>query len=291
MKIHSEFGTAAPAAGKPSRSLRRAQCTVWIAAFSLVLPGFGQDTVSEKKFPPITLANHFSCQDPNQDLDLGCGFLLKHDEQVYAVSAKHILGALKLKGIDGVSHVCLEGPLKAWTMFSKQNPKETVALGELLNEDRKEKLNSAAAAKADWVVFEIKANASHVQPLELRTTPLKPGEKLYVVGWNSEQKTGPQRTYEFEYHKTIGTRILLKDVIVPAKLGGLSGAPVVDGDGLVVAIVSGGTVDPDTGKKMFSPCLVTGLVDFLDKLPAKKQARTNRESGLMDLNPFGMPGL
>lgn len=231
---------------------------------------FGADKVSDKQFPPIALANHFTCQSPEQDLNLACGFLLKYRDQVYAASAKHILGALKRKGIKGVSHVCLEGSLKEWSMFSKENPAETVVLGTLLNEDRNQKLNSAAAAQADWLVFEIKTNASHVKPLEIRETPLQSGEKLYLVGWNSEQNAGPQRTYEFAYHKTIGTRILLKDVIVPEKFGGLSGAPVVDGSGLLVGIVSGGTVDPDTGKKLFSPCMVTGLAAFLDKLPAKK---------------------
>ena len=76
---------------------------------------------------------------------------------------------------------------------------------------------------------------------------------------------GPQRVYEFEYYKTIGHRILLKDIIVPELLGGLSGAPLVDEAGKVVGIVSNGTVDPVTGKKYFSPCTLDTLLAFLDK--------------------------
>lgn len=239
-------------------------------ALLLAMPIFGEDKVSEKQFPPIVLANHFSCRDTQQDVDLACGFLLKHNDQIYAVSAKHILGALKLKGINGVEHVCLEGQLKEWTMFSKQTRTETVTLGALLNEDRKEKLSSARSSETDWLVFQIKTNASQVQPLEIRTTPLKPGEKVFVVGWTNGQTNGPQRTYEYEYYKTIGVHLLLKDVIVPAKIGGLSGGPAVDGNGLLVGMVSNGTIDPDTGKKTFSPCMLTGLTAFLDKIPAKK---------------------
>ena len=260
---------------KNCRSFHSRNCFAWlviVATIWMPLTTWAEDQVSAKQFPSIALADHFSCIDARQDVDLGCGFLLKHRNRIYAVSAKHILGALKLKNpnIAGVDHVCLEGPLRALTLFSKQNPAETVALGKLLNEDRNGNLNSRQSTKEDWLVFEITTNVSHVQPLELRNTPMQPGEKLFVVGWTNGQTNGPQRTYEFEYYKTIGTRILLKDVIVPAKLGGLSGSPVVDESGRVVALVSNGTVDPDTGKKMFSPCLLTGLAAFLDKPPAKK---------------------
>lgn len=74
---------------------------------------------------------------------------------------------------------------------------------------------------------------------------------------------GPQRVYEFEYYKTIGNRILLEEVIVPEKFGGLSGGPVLDEQGLVVGIVSNSTNDPDTDKKYFSPCAISSVATFL----------------------------
>ena len=72
------------------------------------------------------------------------------------------------------------------------------------------------------------------------------------------------------YSKTIGNRILLKDIIVPEQFGGLSGAPLVDEKGMVVGVVSNGTVDPDSNKKYFSPCSLTGLSSFLD---GRKQSK------------------
>jgi hypothetical protein len=157
-------------------------------------------------------------------------------------------------------------------MFSKQTRTETVTLGALLNENRTEEMvwNSPRLFVSDWLVFQIKTNASHVRTLEIRQTPLKPGEKLFVVGWTNSQKEGPQRTYEYEYYKTVGTHILLKDLVVPANPGGLSGAPVVDENGSLLGIVSDWTVDPDTGKRFFLPCVVTGLAAFLDNILAEK---------------------
>ena len=76
-------------------------------------------------------------------------------------------------------------------------------------------------------------------------------------------ENGKQRVYEFEYYKTIGHRILLKDIVVPEQFGGLSGAPVIDEQGAVVGLVSNSTEDPDTGKKFFSPCTIDGLITFL----------------------------
>lgn len=77
-------------------------------------------------------------------------------------------------------------------------------------------------------------------------------------------ENGLQRVYEFEYYKTISNRILLKDILVPEKFGGRSGAPVLDEKGLLVGIVSNGTVDPDSNKKFFSPCSVTNLLAFIE---------------------------
>ena len=64
-----------------------------------------------------------------------------------------------------------------------------------------------------------------------------------------------------------GQFVLLRDILVPAKVGGLSGAPVVDGNGLLVGIVSNSMMDPQTGGKFFSPCRATDLAAYLDGLP------------------------
>ncbi|KQN34449.1 hypothetical protein ASE92_12690 [Pedobacter sp. Leaf41] len=116
----------------------------------------------------------------------------------------------------------------------------------------------------------IKQNKTQVTALEIRDTPLNEGEKLYVVCWTRKIESGLQRVYEFEYFKTVGKRILLKDVIVPDQFGGLSGAPVIDENAKVVGIVSGRTADADSKKTYFSPSSIIELKSFLDKLEINK---------------------
>jgi hypothetical protein len=227
----------------------------------------GQETVSKKTFPNIALTNRIDFTDPQFDQPrFSCGFLLKHHNDTVAVTAKHLLKVIKTKEMTGVS---FGNSIKAWTLFPLTNKANRVVTKALLNENKTELLEDKATYDDDWLVFSLSANHSGVRPLEARTTPLTPGEKLYVVGWTRKMESGPQRVYEFEYYKTIAHRLLLKDVIVPEQFGGLSGAPVVDKQGLVVGIVSNGTVDPDTKKKHFSPCSLDGLLSFLEATPQR----------------------
>ncbi|UOQ54519.1 trypsin-like serine protease [Hymenobacter cellulosivorans] len=222
----------------------------------------GQETVSQKTFPDIALTNQIDFTDPQFDqARFSCGFLLKHHNDTVAVTAKHLLKVIKTKEMNTVS---FGNSIKAWSLFSLSNKGNKVVTKALLNENKAELLEDKATYDDDWLVFSLSANHTAVKPLEARSTPLTPGEKLYVVGWTRKMEAGPQRVYEFEYYKTIDHRLLLKDLIVPEQFGGLSGAPVVDEQGLVVGIVSNSTMDPATKKKYFSPCALDGLLAFLE---------------------------
>lgn len=239
--------------------------------FSLILlmtSCFGQEKVSTKTFEAITLVNKIDFFDSKLDQSrFSCGFLLDYNNQTYAVTAKHLLKFIKPEGMKTLT---FENHIKSWSMYPLENPSEIVICNKLLNENKTENLDAKSTYDNDWLVFSIKGNESKVKPLQIRTSPLIAGEKIYVVGWTRKMETGKQRVYEFEYYKTIGDRILLKDVIVPEKFGGLSGAPVVDEKGLVVGIVSGGATDPDTDKKYFAPYSITNLASFLDKIKPSK---------------------
>ncbi|MGY2132344.1 trypsin-like serine protease [Hymenobacter sp. HD11105] len=221
----------------------------------------GREQVSKKTFPEIALTNRIDFTDSefNQPR-FSCGFLLKHHNDTFAITAKHLLKVIKTKEMNSVS---FGNSLKGWSLFSLSNPQNIVVTNKLLNENKAEALKDKTTYDEDWLAFSLQSNRSAVKPLEIRTAPLTPGEKLYVVGWTRHMESGPQRVYEFAYYKTIGNRILLKDIVVPEQFGGLSGAPLVDKQGLVVGIVSNGT--EDSGKKYFSPCSVKGLVSFIEK--------------------------
>ena len=228
----------------------------------------GQERVSTKAFPAVALANRitFSEAQFNQPR-FGCGFLLVHGPDTFAVTAKHLLKVIKTKDMARVS---FGQSITDWSLFTLPAPDQTVRTTRLLNEDTGASLQDKATYEEDWLVFGLRANHAAVKPLPFRSTPLRPGEKLYVVGWTRHQAKGPQRVYEFEYYKTVGHRLLLKDVLVPELLGGLSGAPLVDEAGALVGLVSNSTADPDTGTKYFSPCSVDGLRTFIEGYQRQK---------------------
>lgn len=229
----------------------------------------GQEISSNKAFKEIALVNRIEFTDPKYDQQkFSCGFLIKYNNETFAVTAKHILKIIKPESMTTLS---LEGFIKTWVLYSLNYKSEMVICDKLLNEDTSEQLESKSSYVNDWLVFSIKENSSSITPLEVRKTALIQGEKLYVAGWTRTMENGPQRVYEFEYYKTISNRILLKDILVPEKFGGLSGAPLVDENGLLVGIVSNGTVDPDSKKKFFSPCTVANLVTFIECRKHDKQ--------------------
>lgn len=226
-------------------------------------------STSDKHFPPISLINKIEFFDSARNRDkLGCGFLLKYRQDTFAVTAKHILSVAKT---DSMKYLTIDKYISKWSMRPLNKEDESVVVDKLLNENKKEKINAKDRFTNDWMVFSIRKNKSHVQPVEFRTTPLVKGEKLYIVGWTRHETEGPQRVYEFKYYKTRGTHFLVKNLIVPEKFGGLSGAPVLDANGLLVGIVSNGTFEITALKKLFSPCGIENLRKFLDGYFENKQ--------------------
>ena len=239
-------------------------CFIFLCLFfvSVLVSCSAQEKSSTKTFKDIALLNRIEFNDTafNQQ-KFSCGFLLKHKSDTFAVTAKHLIKVIKPEGMKTLQ---FSGVVKQWSMFPMGKKDEVVVTRSLLNESKKAQLDDKSIYENDWLVFSIKSNTSKIVPLSIRTKPLNPGEKVYVVGWTRKMEEGPQRVYEFEYYKTIGNRLLLKDVLVPELFGGLSGAPVVDEEGLLVGLVSGATSDPDTKKKYFSPCSIQSLLAFLN---------------------------
>jgi hypothetical protein len=225
-----------------------------------------QEKVSQKVFEDISLTNRIDFLDQKLNQPRFCtGFLLKYNNDTFAITARHLLKIIKPAQMKTLS---FDGFINNWVLFPLDKKADTIVTSKLLNQDQAVSLDNKSTYDTDWLVFSLQSNHSTVKPLQARTTPLTPGEKLYVIGWTRKMESGKQRVYEFEYYKTIGHRILLKDVIVPEQFGGLSGAPVVDEQGAVVGIVSNSTTDPDTDRKYFSPCVLDELIAFLQKRQA-----------------------
>ncbi|GEO09256.1 hypothetical protein SAE01_17520 [Segetibacter aerophilus] len=227
----------------------------------------GQEKTSTKVFENIALVNNIEFYNSKLDQPrFSCGFLLQFNQDTFAVTAKHLLKVIKPEEMKTLS---FDNIIKSWSLYPLNRKAEVVVTDSLLNTNKREQLEDKSTFTNDWLIFSLKANHSKVKVLTARATPLVAGEKLYVVGWTRKMESGEQRVYEFEYLKTVGHRILLKEIVVPEQFGGLSGAPLVDVQGAVVGIVSNGTVDPETNKKYFSPCVLNELTSFIENYQKK----------------------
>ena len=219
-------------------------------------------SVSPKQFPPTSLVNHYEyVGGEHQFSQLGTAFLLEYKGDTFAISAKHILAVLKP---DSLYNLTLDNFIEKWTMSPLDKENEVVVIDKLLNEDKGESLKSKTLHDKDWLVFSIKENKANVIPLKFREKPLVKGEKLYVIGWTRHMTEGSQRVYEFEFYKTKGTHHLMKKLIIPDKMGGLSGGPVVDEDGKLVGVVSKGEFSLLAMQDMVAPVGTDDLKAFLD---------------------------
>jgi len=180
--------------------------------------GCAQEKLSKKEFAAIALTNRIDFVESKFDQSrFSCGFLIKYNTDTFAVTAKHLLKIIKT---DNMQTLTFENHVKDWILYPLAKKEQLVVTDKLLNENKSELLDNSSTYNQDWLLFSIKTNHSNVKPLEIRTKPLTHGEKLYVVGWTRKMETGSQRVYEFEYYKSIGDRLLLKDVIVPEQFGG-----------------------------------------------------------------------
>jgi CBS domain-containing protein len=219
-------------------------------------------SVSDKQFPSISLINHYEYFTGEHEFEqLGTAFLLKYKNDTFAITAKHTLAVIKP---DSSKNLTLDNFVKTWTMSPLNKENEIVVVDKLLNENKNESLKSESLYDKDWLVFSIKENSATVMPLEFREKPLVKGEKLYAIGWTRHMKEGNQRVYEFEFYKTKGTHHLMKKRIIPEKMGGMSGGPVVDEDGKLVGIVSKGEFSLLAMENMLAPVGTVDLKAFLD---------------------------
>ncbi|MCU4174448.1 S1 family peptidase [Carboxylicivirga sp. N1Y90] len=234
---------------------------------ALIITQLCSSQESYKTWPAIAMINDVTFKDRKFDKhNIGCGFLLKHEKDTFAITAKHIICVAKT---DVMKTTNFEGGLKQWTMYPKDKKDQTVIMGKLLNEDTTDSLsfdfiNRHDTTYNDFLIFKIKQNNSKLVPLEIRKTQLKEGEILYAIGWTYNDTEGSQRIYKYSYYQGKGTRFNMRLIDAPANAGGLSGSPVVDTEGLLVGIISGMDEDPITKEAYSSPRNINYLIDFFN---------------------------
>lgn len=222
-----------------------------------------------KEWPSITMVNDVIFKDTSfNQYNIGCGFLLLHNDDTLAITAKHILG---MAHTDKMKTTNFENGLKQWKMYPRDKKDQIVISETLLNEDKVDSVNFDYIGRNwytynDYLVFKISTNNANVTPVKIRKAKPKAGEHFFVVGWSYWDTEGEQRIYEYEYVKNRENMMLMDFVKAPEKSAGLSGSPVLDFEGNLVGVVSGFGEDPETKKEYMAMCDIAYLKDFLKTL-------------------------
>jgi len=184
-------------------------------------------------WPRIAMVSRIRYSDSNHPVGPSA-FLLQDGDEIVAVTAKHVLRFFKSEAMDSVS---FRGTLVSWEMVPKDAPTDVTVLGALINEDEEESLEGIPVAR-DWILFTVESTSKSVTPLRLRSTPLKKGETVFVVGWRYTDE-GRQHVYPGKYVRSEKGSVLI-DIreLVDNTIPGLSGAPVIDTRGHVVGLMS-----------------------------------------------------
>lgn len=189
---------------------------------------------SQNEWPQITMINHINYIDRDYSI-AGCGFLLDIGIDTIAVTAKHILTYFNSNMMRTVS---FNNSLRYWEMYPKNNKKDKVYVGEIINENPNESLQDIPVNK-DWLLLSVKQKSLNIQPLQFRRTPLSSGEKVYIIGWRYCDNDCTQRIYEGNIVRSLGGSIIISTKLLKKNtVPGLSGSPVIDSGGYLIGIMS-----------------------------------------------------
>ena len=189
----------------------------------------------QSEWPQIAMVSRIEYVDKSFPV-APCAFLLDTGTGVLAVTAKHVLTYFKSGAMTSVS---FNNGLISWVMFPKNNPADTVVVDALLNEDPVEPIDRTIPSDVDWLLFSVKSRSDRIQPLKFRESPLKPGEKVYIIGWRYSDKDCPQVVYEGNFLESIGGSVIISTKILSDnRTPGLSGSPVIDSGGRLIGIMS-----------------------------------------------------
>jgi hypothetical protein len=155
------------------------------------------------------------------------------DQRVIAATAKHLLGEdggvspkLRMAEIDDA--------IVAWKLHPRSKPEGAVAVTGLFGQ------TGAYGTLDDWLLLDIdqKGSTLPVSPLKLRHTPLQRGEPVYIVGVRYDNDENAQEVFSGKVTNP-DYGIIEGTLDKPVNLDGFSGAPVLDANGHVVAVLTG----------------------------------------------------
>jgi len=190
------------------------------------------------KWPFIALTNTIQFQDTTYK-DLANSFLIDTGNDTLAVTCKHIFLVFKNHGLNSID---LGENFKEWIIYPKGAPENNIVLGNLINKDNKEIIGAFNTLKnRDWIVFDVNSiNNEGFFPLKLRSKPIYKNDIVYSVGWAHHQSTKLPSLVKMKIYENTGNYYYTTTITKDVDPVGRSGSPVIDSNGHLVGIISGG---------------------------------------------------
>jgi hypothetical protein len=181
-------------------------------------------------------------------MEAGCACLVRLPTgEIVALTAGHLLGRAGgvrpgfirggLGGLDKKKLATLDTEITSWNLFLPTDENESIKVAGIYgdagnwDEDCDQVLLRLAPGKTNYPAT----------PLDLRLTPVPMTERLRVVTYLRDKDDNVRQVIH-DARRVPGATMFTCVLDKPAELDGFSGAPVLDKDGLLVGIVTGGSL-------------------------------------------------
>lgn len=214
------------------------------------------------------------------DMEAGCGCLVRLPTgEICALTAGHLLGQaggvkpgfVHLGSLDKDKLATLDAEIASWKMYSPNATDDCVNVTGLYGKAKQ------FDETCDQVLLRLAPNTNGypVTPLDLRLSPVLTTETLYMITYDWDDKDSAQQVVH-KVHRVpgFGFTCLMEN---PAELNGFSGAPIVDKNGLLVGILTGGSIldsSPTGYTHAFTGHLASELMPVLKDALALKGSAT-----------------
>ena len=190
----------------------------------------------------------------------GSGFFIQYNDQIYGVTAKHVLMFAKTDKMDSID---FGDELESFEFVSPTDSTLRIKAGRLINANPDEKLRNTFLG--DWLIFEIDEDLpGSIKVFEISSQAPQKGDYLSFMGfpYQSDTPSVPSKV-EGSFTKMLDEYTF--DMKVPkGKYGGCSGGPVTDQNGKVVGLVSMGYFDQNTQQQVFHPASISYFIEVIN---------------------------
>lgn len=162
-------------------------------------------------------------------------FLIDYNNTVYAITAKHLIG--KAGGVEPeILPMDLPKTIDSWKMFPRVENKIANDTVTISNVNYK-----SIQTDADILLLKVKEGSSHLCKLKPNFELPKENDSLFILGCQYADEECRQSIYYCQYASfDAQSNMLIFELHKKIELPGFSGAPIIDRDGFVVAVLTTG---------------------------------------------------